>query len=336
MERDVQLDCYRSLTMMYIVCIIHPMLWFHLDVFGFYPTMLLEMPVIFFIAGASQKYTRQRTIIETLKNRSLRVLFPYYICLCNILILMIVATFLHLSFENELIDIRKIGLVGIIKLLLTGGSQHIPYLGYTWFISTYMIISCSLPFQKWVMHKLQTKWYILILLIFFGLWKSTGITSPECIIENIMSYNIFFILGYLTYKKIKTNYLVVILTAILCIYLILSGIAVPIGKHKFPSDIVFVVYNTLTLYILAFVISKINIKYNTITRLWNERGYTIYLYQSVTHFIVYKIICETQIFTNNGILLFIISTIMVFILATALSYITILPEKFILNKLLKR
>ena len=271
-----------------------------------------------------------------IENRSLRVLFPYYICLCNILILMIVATFLHLSFENELIDIRKIVLVGIIKLLLTGGSQHIPYLGYTWFISTYMIISCSLPFQKWVMHKLQTKWYILILLIFFGLWKSTGIISPECIIENIMSYNIFFILGYLTFKKIKTNYLLVILTAILCIYLILSGIAVPIGKHKFPSDIVFVVYNTLTLYILAFVFSKINIKYNTITRLWNERGYTIYLYQSVTHFIVYKIICETQIFTNNGILLFIISTIMVFVLATALSYITILPKKFILNKLLKR
>lgn len=271
-----------------------------------------------------------------IENRSLRVLFPYYICLCNILILMIVATFLHLSFENELIDIRKIVLVGIIKLLLTGGSQHIPYLGYTWFISTYMIISCSLPFQKWVMYKLQTKWYILILLIFFGLWKSTGIISPECIIENIMSYNIFFILGYLTFKKIKTNYLLVILTAILCIYLILSGIAVPIGKHKFPSDIVFVVYNTLTLYILAFVFSKINIKYNTITRLWNERGYTIYLYQSVIHFIVYKIICETQIFTNNGILLFIISTIIVFVLATALSYITILPKKFILNKLLKR
>ena len=108
MERDVQLDCYRSLTMMYIVCIIHPMLWFHIDVFGFDPTMLLEMPVIFFIAGASQKYTRQRTIIETLKNRSLRVVFPYYTCLCNIIILMIEATFLHLSFENELIDIRKI------------------------------------------------------------------------------------------------------------------------------------------------------------------------------------------------------------------------------------
>ena len=336
MERDVQLDCYRALAMMYIVCIIHPMLWFHFDVFGLDPTMLLEMPVIFFISGASQIYTRQRTIIETIKNRSLRVLFPYYIFLCVILILMIAATLLHISFENELLDIRNIGLVGIVKLLLTGGSKHIPYLGYTWFISTYMIISCSLPLQQRVMEKVHTKWYILLLIICFGLWKSTGISSPESIVENIMSYNLFYILGFVTYKKMKTNFAVAISTAILCLYLILSGIAVPIGEHKFPSDMVFVAYNALTLYMLAFVFSRIKVKYNTIIRLWNERSYTIYLYQSVSHFLVYKIINVCKSNADNDSLLFFMSAIIDFTLAPALSYITVWPEKYILNKFVKR
>ena len=87
---------------------------------------------------------------------------------------------------------------------------------------------------------------------------------------------------------------------------------------------------------LSFVVSRINIKYNYLLRIWNERGYTIYLYQSVTHFIVYKIIEKMNFMNNNDILLFIISAIMVFILATALSHITILPEKYILNKISKR
>lgn len=79
MERDVQLDGYRALAMMYIVCIIHPVLWYHIHMDGFDPTMLFEMPVIFYIAGASQTCTRRRTLSETIKNRALRVLLPYYI-----------------------------------------------------------------------------------------------------------------------------------------------------------------------------------------------------------------------------------------------------------------
>lgn len=336
MERDIQLDCYRALAMMYIVCIIHPILWYNFDIYNIDPTMLVEMPVIFFIAGASQSYSKRRNLIDTIKNRAQRVLLAYYIFLIALLLLMTIATLLNLSFEGNYLDIRNIGIIEIIKILLTGGCVDIPYFGYTWFISTYMIISCSLPVQQRIMDKISYKWYMVILISMFALWKATKITSPETIIENVMSYNIFYILGYVTYKKVKPNYITASISTIVCIFLLFSGIAIPIGEHKFPSDIIFVIYNLSTLGMLSFVVSRINIKYNYLLRIWNERGYTIYLYQSVTHFIVYKIIEKMNFMNNNDILLFIISAIMVFILATALSHITILPEKYILNKISKR
>ena len=88
MERDIQLDCYRALAMMYIVCIIHPILWYNFDIYNIDPTMLVEMPVIFFIAGASQSYSKRRNLIDTIKNRAQRVLLAYYIFLIALLLLM--------------------------------------------------------------------------------------------------------------------------------------------------------------------------------------------------------------------------------------------------------
>ena len=336
MERDVQLDCYRSLTMMYIVCIIHPMLWFSFDVFGFDPTMLLDMPVMFFIAGASQQYTPHRSLVETIKNRSLRVLLPYYVSLCFILLFMLASTLFHLSFEGELLDIRQIGMPGIIKLLLTGGSQHIPYLGYTWFISTYMIISCSLPLQQWAMGIIGDKWYLLFLFACFACWKSMGITSPENIVENVLGYNVFYVLGYVTYKKATTKWPIAAAAVVACLYLIISGIALPFGNHKFPSDMVYIAYSIFNLYILAFIISRVNIKYGALVRLWNERGFTIYLYQCVSHFIVYKIIETWLTSFHNDFLTSILASLLVFAVATALSCITVLPEKFLVKKFIEK
>ena len=332
-RRDVQLDCYRALSMMYIVCIIHPVLWYRLSVYGFDPTMLFEMPVIFYIAGASQTYTRRRSMMQTISNRAWRVLIPYYIFIGAMLLLMGVATLLHLTFENQRIDIMQIGTTGIAKLLLTGGSAQIPYLGYTWFISTYFIIACSLPVQQRIMQYIPPKYYLLLTFACFALWKATGINSPENIVENVLSYNCFYMLGYISYKKMKTHPVVLALAAAMCVYLVVSDTALPMGEHKFPSDMIFVIYSLCTLYMLAFVLNRISISDNALTRLWNQRGYTIYLYQSVSHYMVYKVLEQWLSSTCSSLLLLIVSAVMVFIASTALSFITFPLEKYIINHL---
>lgn len=75
--RDVQLDMYRGLLMIYIVCVIHVSGW--LDYFNEpYSNLLLwEMPAIFYVAGASASLAAKKGFIEQFKNRLKRVYYPY-------------------------------------------------------------------------------------------------------------------------------------------------------------------------------------------------------------------------------------------------------------------
>ena len=333
MERDIQLDSYRALAMMYIVCLIHPVLWYHIHIDGFDPTMLFQMPVIFYIAGASQTCTRRRTLSETIKNRALRVLLPYYIYIFVVLLLMGMATFMQLPFEHSTLDIRQLGTTGIIKLLLTGGSTHIPYMGYTWFISTYFIIACSLPLQQRIMRHISGKYYLLIAIGSFGAWKATGLTSPENIVENVLGFNIFYLLGYLTYKQTKTTYWGLALSAAVLLGLLVSGAAIPMANHKFPSDMVFIAYHMCTLYMLAWLMSHIRIRPGALINLWNRRGYTIYLYQSVSHYLVYGLMQVWFPGIGSQPLLFILSALLAFASATALSCITYPWQQYIVKQL---
>ncbi len=80
--RDARLDTYRAMIMIYTVCVIHTTYWFAVGTEPLLSAMLFEMPVIFFIAGASQAVTeKKRNIIQTIINRSKRILLPLYIFL---------------------------------------------------------------------------------------------------------------------------------------------------------------------------------------------------------------------------------------------------------------
>ena len=80
--RDIQLDIYRALTMVYIVCVIHVVYWFGVFDEPVRSILLFEMPVIFFISGASYGVKhRIREVRSIVKNRVKRVLLPFYILL---------------------------------------------------------------------------------------------------------------------------------------------------------------------------------------------------------------------------------------------------------------
>ncbi len=80
MKRDVQLDAYRAMLMIYIVCFIHVEFWLG---YGKEPMMslsLVEMPLIFFVSGAALSYRREpRPFWTIVCNRGKRILLPYYI-----------------------------------------------------------------------------------------------------------------------------------------------------------------------------------------------------------------------------------------------------------------
>lgn len=337
MERDVQLDCYRALTMIYIVCVIHIVRWFGFGNEIVRSLLLFEMPVIFFIAGASQSYKRVHPFIQTVISRIKRVLLPYYIFLVVLLLFYSACTFLGITFKDSPLDIYSLDIQQFIKMLLTGGNKDIPYFGYTWFISCYLIVSCLLPLQKGIMKKISPNIYVLVVLCMFILWKIINISSPENIIENVLCYNFFFILGFVYYRRLKAKFLFAIslLPLMLSAYWFMSGIAIPMQEHKFPPDIIFLIFCFGILCILALSFSRIKIKYNYILRLWNERGYTIYLYQTISHFFLYKLTISFCPKINNEFIVFIIYFILVFIIASALSFITFPLERNIISRLKK-
>ena len=83
---------------------------------------------------------------------------------------------------------------------------------------------------------------------------------------------------------------------------------------------------------LSLVFRRITFPYNTIFRIWNERGYTIYLYQSLVLWFVYGLhqtgLIKCSIMPVN----FILDLVLVFILSTALSYVTYPLEKWVMRK----
>lgn len=329
MERDVQLDCYRALIMMYIVCMIHTSFWFYLDLHFDKTLLLIEMPVIFFIAGASQSFKKECSLKETIINRSKRVLLPYYIFLCLLIVWFYVCTLLNVSFEGEKIDITQLTLTDIIKILATGGSEKIPYLGYTWFISCYMIISCSLPAQKAIMNRMPKMVYAAVCFFLFMVCCLLNIHSPENIVENVLCYNFFYILGYVFYKQLKKKQ--IILAAILSVTI--STILFANGRifQKFPPDIFFILYNLGAICILGIILSYVKIPYNNIIKLWNVRGYNIFLYQSISLFIVYKMTEHIREYIHNDFVMFAILFIAAITVATLISYFTFYIEKRIIS-----
>lgn len=333
MERDIQLDCYRALAMIYIVCVIHIIYWFYIGSELIKSMALFEMPVIFFIAGASQSYKKRHDLKSTIISRIKRVLLPYYVFVVFLFIWYYSCTKLNTTFYNQHINIQQLNTLDIIKILATGGNDNIPYLGYTWFISCYMIVSCSLPIQKKILERTSPAVYVAGILATFVLWKLTGMSSPENIVENLLTYNFFYITGYSYYRRIEKKYISIlaIIPVTISAYLLLSGTAVPMQFHKFPPDTIFLVYCFGILCILGIIFSKVNIKYNYILKIWNERGYTIYLYQSISHFILYKATAGWIDRIHNDFATFIICFILIFIITTALSYITFPIEKLLLK-----
>ncbi len=324
MERDIQLDCYRSLAMIYIVCVIHIMYLLQIGEEPVKSVLLFEMPVIFFIAGASQSYKKEHSFKDTLINRARRVLVPYYIFLAVLFVWFSACTLLHATFHGREIDMTALTTAEITKMLMTGGCVDIPFLGYTWFILCYFLISCSLPLQKKLIDKMPAWLYMLSISGIYILWSLLGMHSPENIVEECLCYNLFYILGFLYYRKAgcKKIALAAVVPVIISVYLLASGKLVPMQSHKFPPDLLFTVYCLACLCILALIFGKVKIRYSRLLKIWNVRGYSIYLYQSISFFIVDKLTENITRGIKDNLVLYFIYILPVFVTATALSYFT--------------
>ena len=121
--------------MIYIVCCIHVVYWLFPLSEPWQSLLLFEMPFIFLISGASQSLARCKGLWAMIINRMKRVILPLYVFLA----VMVVFYAMVQPFYPAVTE--RLTVHDILKILATGGCDKIPYYGYTWFISTYLVVT---------------------------------------------------------------------------------------------------------------------------------------------------------------------------------------------------
>ena len=339
MKRDLLLDNLRALVMIQIVCIIHVLYFFRIGDEYIRSLLLFEMPAIFFIAGASQSLaTQPKTIKHTIISKSKRILIPFYVYLAILYIWMAVVTFTHLQLGVD-VDITLLSRQEILKTLITGGCDNIPFYGSTWFISIYLIVSLSLPIQQRILNYVDKYLYIALWISIVVIMSFVTFPSANLEIKNLIIYNVFYLIGFCFYKhKLKPMvYIVALITIPITIYGFVSGIMLPMQNHKFPADYLFLFFGLAWLSVLAIIISHIKQKYYRLLNVWNRNGYYLYLYQTITFSVIvcitYKWIDQIEYdslkFAIYFVLCFCINTLLAYIIQHILSYSSSIKARII-------
>lgn len=169
MERDKQLDSYRGLAMIYVVCFTHVIYWLKIGSEPILSLMLFEMPIIFFISGASLSFNKKpRSLKKTLWSRVRRVVIPYYIyAFVMVAIVAVLSVIWHYWLPNiigifgekiatkYMFDITTYSWNDVWSILSFGNIPQAPCVWHLWFILPYLILSCSFEMQKRILTKIN-------------------------------------------------------------------------------------------------------------------------------------------------------------------------------------
>lgn len=336
--------------MMYIACFVHFVYWFLPYTSAATSLILVEMPVIFFVSGASARLSRPRRFWETLSNRCKRVLLPYYVYAALSLLIIYLWDLAPSSFS----------LRDFLKILLAREIPGLPYAMHLWFIAPYLIIAVSFHFQR----RLAEKWGLAYLLLAAAMmvctdlaYHLTGFSRYEGIVSiwqiicmtslYIFCYNVFFVAGFVCYRRVTTRTTVIILTASALLLVILSKGRLPdFQLEKFPPSTLYMLYGIVSLSALSLIAGNFRLPFPRIVDFWNRHIFTIYLYHNYGMWLFVSLI-GTAILTKwplwvvvvVGIVsLFIINTALIFFISKAANVIGFVKSKAVrsLSGLMRR
>ena len=161
-KRDVQLDMYRGLSIFYVVCFIHVLYWLNIGKRPFMSMILFEMPVIFFISGASLSFSKNpRPVKKTLESRFYRLLLPYYIYAAVMVVIVaalsviwniwypdIEMVFGTKAASKYMFNITEYTWSDFVAIIKTTDIPQSPCIWHLWFIKPYLLLSCTFDVQK--------------------------------------------------------------------------------------------------------------------------------------------------------------------------------------------
>ena len=273
--RDNNLDIYRGCSMIYITCILHNFYGVQVIDTVFTSLLLITMPIVFYIAGASFTLGGRKSYPQYLWRRTKRIVFPYYILVALTTAFFFISQcliggesisrFFSTFIENDYYNIF---------------SGKLYSYGHLWFIPTYLIIALLLPLLGYIKPYLNA-WIIYVicivnavLLIFFP--------------NDILCYGTFALAGLFYNQKQPANrYIIAAIFACAMLWCACNGYGFNMQANKFPPNIMFFAYSGFILALFMPLFARLcRFLYRSsflkhYIDMYAKLGLTVYLYHCI-------------------------------------------------------
>lgn len=289
--RDKTLDYLRGFAMLQVI-VVHVLYWA-----GFFSSpyinyaksfCLFEMPVFFFVTGASTLHSRYVTYADFVQRRFLKMLIPYWV-FAVICAFLSIAKYIFVDNQRDVAYLCKVFISWMIPI--NRQITSISYLTWAlWFIPVYLCIVLFIPFMRYTKHKYELGAFLVVAFcatVIFDLgW-----------IRYVFFYLIWVFAG-LFYEKIKAlsfddnarKKLVLIAVILLIIQFGLKayGYSLDMQRNKFPPNITFLIYSILIVSLIIYNLKMLacffdkasqNRILEKMIRSFSTQSTTIFLYQ---------------------------------------------------------
>lgn len=293
MNRDKTIDRLRGFAMFWVI-VVHVLYWGNFFTSEYVNLIksfcLFEMPLFFFITGASNSFSKINSYCDFIKNRFRRILIPYW----AFAIICAVLSIVKYSLENSM-DILT-GIKVLLSWLVPIGRQmtSVAYLTWAlWFIPVYLCVALIIPFLNQAKCSARKTEFAFLL---FGIFTVTFLLKIGWA-QNVAFYSFWTYVG-LFYRDIKLAvehkrtrkiflYTAAAGAAAICI-LYFAGQSLDMQSNKFPPNIIFFIFSAMMLSLIMLAIpyfdrlfgwlEKDNLA-GKIFNLFSTRSMTIFLYQ---------------------------------------------------------
>ena len=313
-ERDNNLDTYRGCAMIYIVGIIHIIgYWVDFNVYNTLSLMLIVMPILFYISGASYALSSKKSYGQYLKNRIKRIIIPLLVYLT------IYTTYNTIKGELQPLQIPGTILKYAYNIIFTGNIMELDPL---WYLQPYIIIALLLPLLYYVSQRVTPLGtYIVLLLNLVCIYFFPGYI-PCYIVATYAGL-------YYTRTKPYNSWVVLAIFVAAIILWIVQGNTWNIQYNKFPPTIMYLSYTSCMLILFGTPLKWLCQQATRIPMLryiinhYAQHSYSIYLYHfnvmRVVH-TIYYVIC-LKLFDNHPLLMHPACSLTIIGIATLLALI---------------
>ena len=278
--RDNNLDIYRGCSMIYITCILHNFYGVqHFDAV-FTSLLLITMPIVFYIAGASFSLASPKSYPQYLWRRTKRIVFPYYILVA----LTTLAYFIYLCLIKGHSPMQ-FGQAFIANGYYNIFSGKLFEFNHLWFIPTYLVIAMLLPLLGRAKPHLNA-WAIYLICIINAILLHF---YPN----DILCYGTFALAGlYYNQQQPANRYIIATIFATAMIGCACNGYSFNMQDNKFPPNTMFFAYSGVILALFLPLIARLcryiyRIRFfKHYIDMYARLGLSVYLYHSINILII--------------------------------------------------